>query len=69
MENRANLKTTNYLEEIRNENFRCPRCQLKINVPFVLWVLNLWIFLQFQIDLCSQLLGEKSVKLVRVGMM
>ena len=25
--------------------------------------------LQFQIDLCSQLLAEKSVKLVRVGMM
>lgn len=43
MENGADLKTTKYIEEIRNENFRCPRCQLKINVPFVLWVLNLWI--------------------------
>ena len=41
MENRANLKTTKYIEEIRNENFHCPRRQLKINVPVVLWVLNL----------------------------
>lgn len=36
MENRANLKTTKYIEEIRKQNFRCPRRQLKINVPFAL---------------------------------
>ena len=41
MANRANLKTTKYIKVIRNENFRCPRRQLKINVTFVLWVLNI----------------------------